>query len=314
LPLSGDDESYFWIEGRAKPRPEDFPMAINYIVSPSYLDAMSIPLQRGRFFTRNDDEHAPGVVVIDTAFARTYFPNQDPIGQRINLPNDNRQVEIIGVVGHVKQWSLDSDAQISPLQAQFYFPWAQQTDQYTTSYGSGSFSMVRTAGRDPQILDTLRNAVHQISSEMVIANSESMSSIVADSIATRRFSMILLSIFAALALLLASIGIYGVISYTVGERTQEIGVRMALGAERGHILRLVLSNGGRLLLIGIAVGLIAAFGVTRVMASQLSGVRAIDPLTFVGVTVLLTGVALLACYLPARRASKVEPVVALRYE
>jgi predicted permease len=314
LPLAGDDENAFWVEGRPKPRPEDMPMAIDYIVSPGYLEAMSIALQRGRFFTRHDDEHAPAVVVIDTAFARKYFPDQDPVGQRINLANDNRQVEIIGVVGHVKQWSLDSDARISPLEAQFYLPWAQVSDQYTMSYGSGSFSLVQSDGRDPNLLDTLRHAVHQISADMVIANAEPMTGIVADSLATRRFAMILLSIFAGLALLLASIGIYGVISYTVGARTQEIGVRMALGAERGHILRLVLSNGGKLLMIGVGVGLIASLAVSRVMTSQIAGVRSTDPLTFLAVSLVLGMVGLLACYLPAYRASRVDPMVSLRQE
>lgn len=314
LPLASDDESYFSIEGRPKPRAEDLPMAVDYIVSPSYLHAMSIPLEHGRFFTRTDDEHAPGVVVIDTAFAAKYFPRQEPIGQRLNLPNDNRTVEIIGVVGHVKQWSLDADTQNSSLQAQLYLPWSQMTDEYTAAYGSGSFSMVRTDGRDPQLVTTLRNAVHQISSEMVIANGESMSSIVADSFATRRFTMILLSIFAALALSLASIGIYGVISYTVGERRQEIGVRMALGAERGHILQLVLVNGSKLLALGVCAGLVAAWALTRLMGSQISGIRATDPLTFIAVAIVLGAIALLACYVPARRASKVDPIVALRYE
>jgi ABC-type antimicrobial peptide transport system permease subunit len=174
--------------------------------------------------------------------------------------------------------------------------------------------MVRTDGRDPEVLETLRNAVHQISREMVIANPETMTDIVADSIAARRFTMILLTIFAGLALVLASIGIYGVISYTVGERTQEIGVRMALGAERLDILRLVLANGGRLLLTGVGVGLVTALALTRTMQSQIAGIRAADPVTFVAVTTILTLVALLACYLPARRASKVDPMVALRYE
>ncbi|HEY3927118.1 MAG TPA: ABC transporter permease [Candidatus Koribacter sp.] len=315
LPLSGDDERQFWIEGQAKPLPQDMPMAINYIVSPSYLDGMSIPLERGRFFTRNDNEHAPGVIVIDTAFAKTYFPNQDPIGHVLNLPGEeNRRAEIIGVVGHVSQWSLDNESQISPLKAQFYEPWSQMTNQYTTSYGSGSFTMVRTDGRDPQAIATLKSAVRQISGEMVVANSESMSGIVADSFASRKFTMVLLSVFAGLALLLASIGIYGVIAYAVGQRTQEIGVRMALGAERHDILRMVLSNAGRLLLLGIAIGVGAALGVTRLMTNQLSGVRPTDPLTFVAVAVLLALVALLACYVPARRASRVDPMVALRYE
>jgi predicted permease len=313
LPFSGDDENYFWVEGRPKPKQNEMPMAINYIVSPSYLKAMSIPLERGRFFTRQDDEHAPGVVVIDTTFSRQFFPHEDPIGKRLHL-QDDRVLEIVGVVGHVKQWSLDDDSQISPLQAEFYFPWAQISDQYTKSYGSGSFTMVRSDGRNPQVLETLRGAVRQMSREMVIANPESLSDIVAESIASRRFAMVLLSIFAGLALLLASIGIYGVIAYAVGQRTQEIGLRIALGAERMDILRMVLSSGGRLLGIGIGVGSVAALGLTRLMTSQLSGVRPTDPLTFVAVAGLLAMVALLACYLPARRAAKVDPMVALRYE
>ena len=313
LPLSGDDENYFWVEGRPKPRQNEMPMAIDYIVSPSYLSAMSIPLERGRFFSRNDDERAPAVVVIDTAFARKFFPNEDSIGQRLHLQED-RVVQIIGVVGHVKQWSLDNETTISPLQAQFYFPWSQMTDQYTAAYGSGSFSMVRTDGRDPQALETLRAAVHQISSEMVIANAESMSDIVADSFASRRFTMILLSIFAGLALVLANIGIYGVVAHAVGQRTQEIGLRIALGAKRIDILGMVLSGGGKLLATGVGLGTVASIVITRLMVSQLSGVQPGDPLTFAVVAVVLAIVALVACYVPARRASKVDPIVALRYE
>jgi predicted permease len=313
LPLAGDDENYFWIEGRPKPSQSEMPMAIDYIVSPGYREAMSIPLVRGRFFSRKDDEHAPQVAVIDTAFASKFFPDEEPIGRLLNL-QDGRQAEIVGIVGHVKQWSLDSDTRISPLEAQFYFPWSQTADQYTKAYGSGSFSMVRTDGRDPQVLDTLRGALHQISNEMVIANPQSMSSIVADSFASRRFSMAVLSVFASLALLLAGIGIYGVIAYTVGERTQEIGVRMALGAERSAIVRMVLANGGKLLVMGIGLGVVAGLAITRVMSSQLSGVRATDPLTFVAVAAILGVVALFACYLPARRAAKVDPMIALRNE
>jgi predicted permease len=313
LPFAGDDENYFWVEGRTKPRQNEIPMAIDYIVSPSYLNAMSIPLERGRFFSREDDERAPAVVVIDTEFARKFFPNEDPIGQRLHLQED-RVVQIIGVVGHVKQWSLDNDSTISPLQAQFYFPWSQMTDQYTRAYGSGSFSMVRTDGRDQQVLETLRAAVHQISSEMVIANAESMNDIIADSFAPKRFTVILLSIFAVLALLLASIGIYGVIAYAVAQRTQEIGLRIALGAKRIDILGMVLSGGGKLLATGIGLGTVASVFITRLTASQMSGVRPGDPLTFAVVAVVLTIVALVACYVPARRASKVDPIVALRNE
>lgn len=313
LPLSGDDEKHFWIEGRPKPPQNEMPVAIDYIVSPGYLSAMSIPLEQGRFFSRHDDEQTPAVVVIDTAFAHKFFPNEDLIGKRLHL-QDGRVVQIIGVVGHVKQWSLDSDTAISPLQAQFYFPWSQMTDQYTRSYGSGSFSMVQTDGRDPQVLETLRAATRQISSEMVIANAESMRDIVADSFASRRFTMILLSIFAALALLLANIGIYGVIAYTVGQRTQEIGLRIALGAKPGDIVGMVLSGGGRLLAMGIGLGACGAILITRLMAKQVSGVRPADPLTFALVAVVLAIVALAACYGPAQRASKVDPIVALRYE
>ncbi len=313
LPLGGDDEEYFWVEGRPMPQRGEMPTAINYIVSPSYLQAMSIPLERGRFFTRQDDEHAPAVAVIDTAFAKKYFPNEDPIGHRLNI-DDGKQVEIIGIVGHVKQWSLDPNSRISPLEEEFYVPWSQETDAATIPYGSGSFSMVQTDGRDPQVMETLRNAVRQVSSEMVVANEQSLKSIVAESFASRRFTMILLSVFAGFALLLASIGIYGVIAYTVGQRTQEIGVRLALGAERWQILRMVLSSGGRLLAIGIAIGMVAALAITRIMASQLSGVKPTDPLTFAAVGGILALVALVACYVPARRASKVDPMVALRYE
>jgi predicted permease len=313
LPLSADDENYFWIEGRPKPRQNEMPMAVDYIVSPSYLSAMSIPLKRGRFFSRNDDEHAPATVVIDTAFVRKFFPNEDPIGKRLHL-QDERVVQIIGVVGHVKQWSLDNETAISPLQAQFYFPWSQMTDQYTRAYGSGSFSMVQTDRRDPKALETLRAAVHQISSEMVIASAESMSDIIAESFASRRLTMVLLSIFAGLALLLASIGIYGVIAYAVGQRTPEIGLRMALGAKRIDIFGMVLSGGGKLLAFGIGLGTVASIVITRFMTAQLSGVRPGDPLTFAVVALVLAIVALVACYVPARRASKVDPLVALRYE
>jgi ABC-type antimicrobial peptide transport system permease subunit len=200
------------------------------------------------------------------------------------------------------------------LQAQFYFPWAQVSDQYTKAYGSGSFSMVRTDGRDPQVLATLRNAVRQISSEFVIANPETMTDIVADSIAARRFTMILLSIFAGLALLLASIGIYGGIAYAVGQRTQEIGVRIALGAKRNDILGMVLSSGGKLLLLGIAIGAVASLGITRLMANQGDRFNTLLLTSFGGVALVLAAVALAACYVPARRASRVDPLVALRYE
>ena len=314
LPMSGDDEQTFWFEGQPKPASQnDMGWAIDYIVEPDYLKAMSIPLHRGRFFTDQDDEHSPQVIVVDDVFARKFFPNQDPIGKRILSDNFAAGAEIVGVVGHVKQWGLDRDDS-EELRAQFYIPCMQMGDGFIKMAPSGSGLVLRADEAGAGLLDSVRLASQQISSEMVIFGPQSMDDIVASSLAERRFSMILLVIFAGLALLLASVGIYGVISYIVGERTHEIGVRMALGARRLDILQLVLRGAGKLALFGIVAGLLAAFGLTRVMASLLYGVGPGDPLTFIAVPAILLSVALLASYLPARRATKVDPMTSLRYE
>jgi len=314
VPMSGDDEQLFWLEGHPRPASEnDMSWAIDYIVEPDYLKTMQIPLQRGRFFTAQDDEHAPRVMVVDDVFARKYFPDQNPIGQRIHVNNGDFAAEIIGVVGHVKQWGLDSDDSQS-LRAQLYLPCAQMPDKFVAMTPSGSAVLLRSDGTDTALLDSIRHAVQQISNEHVVFGVQTMDGIIADSLARQRFSMILLGVFAGLALLLASIGIYGVISYVVGQRTHEIGVRLALGAQRQDILRMILASGGRLATIGILAGLAASFGLTRFMASLLYGTQTSDPLTFAAVTAVLALVALAACTLPARRAAKVDPMVALRYE
>jgi predicted permease len=314
MPLGYDDEMTFWLEGHAKPASQNEQnWGIDYIVEPGYLKAMGIPLQRGRFFTDQDNEHSPPVAVVDDVFARKFFPHQDPIGQRIQSDSFASPAQIVGVVAHVKQWGLDSD-DAQKLRAQFYLPCMQMSDAFIAMAPSGSSAVVRSSQAGAGLLDSIRHASQQISNELVIFGPQSMDEIVASSIADRRFSMILLVVFATLALLLASIGIYGVISYVVGQRTHEIGIRMALGARQLDILRLVLSGAGRLAIIGVVVGLVCALGLTRLMANLLYGVGPNDPLTFIAVPALLISVALLASYLPARRATRIDPTVALRYE
>ena len=314
LPLSGDDEQLFWLEGQPKPaNKNDMNWAIDYIVEPGYLKALGIPLLRGRFFTAQDNEHTPLVVVVDEVFARKYFPGQNPVGKRIHIDRFDRPAEIVGMVGHVKQWGLDTDDQQS-LRSGLYIPCMQMPDDFVAMTPMGSGVVVRSEGNSAGLLDSIRRMNAQMSSQQVIFDTQTMESHISDSMASRRFSMILLVIFAVLALLLASLGIYGVISYIAGQRTNEIGLRMALGAHQRDILLLILGRGGKLAPIGVAIGLAAALGLTRLMASLLYGVGATDPVTFVGVALLLTVVALAACYIPARRAAKVDPIVALRYE
>jgi predicted permease len=314
MPLGYDDELTFWFEGQPKPSSQnDMGWAIDYIVEPGYLKAMGIPLQRGRFFTAQDNEHSPRVVVVDDVFARKFFPREDPVGKRILSDNFDGPAEIVGVVGHVKQWGLDMD-DTQQLRAQFYLPCMQMPDGFIAMTPSGSAMIMRSDAAAAGLIDSIRHASQQVSNELVIFGPQSMDDMIAGSLARRRFSMILLVVFATVALLLASIGIYGVISYVVGQRTHEIGIRMALGARQPDIVRLVLAGAGRLAAIGIAVGLVSALGLTRLMANLLYGVGPNDPLTFLAVPAILISVALLASYLPARRATHVDPMIALRYE
>ncbi len=315
VPMSSDDENLFWLDGQPKPATEaQMNWAIDYIIGADYLKTMEIPLLRGRFFTVHDNEHAPHVVVIDSVFARKYFPNQDPIGKRINL-NHGGQVEIVGIVGHVKQWGLDLDDTHS-LRAQFYLPCMQMPDEFITMTPSGSTVLVRTDGSVPMsaVFDSIRRMSQQMNSQQVIYGAQTMDEIIALSLAERRFSMALLGIFAGLALLLASVGIYGVISYLVARRTQEIGIRMALGANRGDVMRLVMRDGVRMAAIGVGIGIVCALVLTRLMAKMLYGISATDPVTFIAISVLLLATAVAACYLPARRAMQVDPMAALHFE
>src|SRR6185436_4706534 len=266
----------------------------------------------GRFFTSQDEEGSQPVAVIDEVLAQQYFPKANPIGKRINLGDDRGALEIVGVVGHVHQWNIDSNDKES-LQAQLYEPFRQLSGS-----PSGVSVVMRTevaAGKSGAALfDSIRALVRNQNSENVIFGPRTLNEVIADSLATQRFSMILLNAFSAVALLLASIGLYGVVSYLVGQRTHELGVRVALGAQRSDVLRLVLNQGIKMTLAGVALGLIAAFGMTRLLAGMLFGVSATDPATFAVITMLLVVVALMASFVPALRATKVDPMTALRHE
>jgi predicted permease len=312
-PLQSANDLSFWLDGRPKPASaSELKMALLYRVEPGYLTALGIPLKLGRFFTNQDDERARGVAVIDEVFARQYFPRDNPLGHRIHLGTNNDPWQIVGVVGHVKQWGLEADDRQS-LQAQLYLPFRQVADNRpgvsVVMRAEGVTGKTRAA-----FVEAVRRVVQSQSRENVVFGAQTMNEVIAGTLAARRFSMILLNAFAAVALLLSSIGLYGVISYLVGQRTQEIGVRLALGAQRRDVLRLVLSHGMKMALGGAALGLAAALGLTKLLANMLYGVSATDPATFAVITLLLVAVALLACYLPARRATKVDPVVALRHE
>jgi predicted permease len=313
-PMIHDSSIPFWIEGRPKPANDsEMPQAMFYLVEAGFREAMGITLQRGRFVTPQDNENTRIVIDIDDVFARSYFPDENPVGKRVNLTQFNVQAEIVGVVGHLKQWGLGNDAK-SAVEAQFYYPFMQLPENLMRLAAGGVAVVLRTAGDPTASMNLVRRAVAEMDSREVIYGVQTLDEVIASSFAARRLSMILLGIFAALALLLSCVGIYGVISYVVGQRTAEIGLRMALGAQPGDVMFLVLGEGLRMSLLGVTAGTLGAFGVTRLMASQLFGVTARDPLTFIAVGILLTLVSLLACYIPARRAVHVDPLLALRSE
>jgi putative ABC transport system permease protein len=279
-----------------------------------------VPLLRGRTFTDADNtKTATPVTIIDEVLAQSLFPHQNPVGRSIRVavpesfgPGLDRPIEIVGVVGHVKHFGLDTDT-TSKIKYQLYLPFGRLPDQLIPITATFMTMMVRTTVDPLSAVSAIRSHVSE-GGDQAIFDVHTMKQIVSDSVAGRRFSMLLLGVFAGLALVLAAVGNYGVISYMVTQRTHEIGIRMALGAERSNVLALVVGDGLRLLLIGVGVGLAAALGLTRLMSSMLYGVRPTDIVTFATVSLLLAGVAMLASYVPARRATKVDPMVALRYE
>ena len=314
LPLKGGDSDFpFWLEGQPKPAVESqMSLALWYATTPEYLKTMGIPLLRGRYLTAQDNETAPLVMVIDEDFARRHFPGENPIGKHVNIDMIDVSPEIVGVVGHVKHWGLDESKR--PMHEEMYIPFMQISDKFVPLVTNGATVLVRTKGAPAAVLPAIRAEVSALDSRQVMYDAMTMEEVVTRSVRAQRFSTILLGSFAVLALLLASIGIYGVVSYLVGQRVNEIGIRVALGAQRADILKMIVGEGARLALIGTGLGLLAALALTRLMASQLYAVSATDPFTFAGVAVILVGLALFACYIPARRAMRVDPMVALRYE
>jgi predicted permease len=313
-PMIHDSELPFWVEGQPKPANDnDMHQAMFYLVEPGFKPAMGVTLEHGRFVTEQDNENAPTVVDIDDVFARNYFANQDPVGQHIHIAGFDVEAEIVGVVGHIRQWGPGNDPQ-SAIEAQFYYPFMQLPPKLMRLAADGVAVVLRTHEDPDAIMGVVRRDVSEFDPGAVVYAVETMNEVLSNSMAARRLTMILLAAFAALALALSCVGIYGVISYLVGERTREIGVRMALGAQRSDVLRLILGQGAGMALLGVLPGIFLALGLTRLMSSQLFGITPHDPLTFAGVALVLVIVALVACYLPARRAARVDPMVALRNE
>ena len=313
MPMKSDSELPYWVEGRPKPEPSQMDLALFSFVDPGYLSVMRIPLYRGRFLSTQDDENSPCVAAIDEEFVRRAFPNQDPLGQRVNLELLQLSCEVVGVVGHVKQWGLDADA-TAKVQSQMYLASRQIPDSVMDLISTGSEYVVRTTVEPYALVPALERTISGINGKMVAYGEESMVDVIGNSLSARRFTRLLLGAFAALALALAAVGIYGVVSYSVAQSTHEIGVRMALGADGGTVLRTVLRGAMQMALIGIAIGAVSALAVTRVMKDLLFGVSAADPATFGATALLLASVTVVASYVPARRATKVDPIVALRYE
>jgi putative ABC transport system permease protein len=326
LPLGNNGwQTSFTVDGQPPPPREQTPLMEACLVTPDYFRAMNIPLKSGRYFNDHDDRSALvgkdlsklsetereiaalNTIVIDEEFARRYWPNEDAVGMRIRLGNDTDPktpvLTIVGVVGRVKMEGLATDSK----RVQGYFPYAQIPS-------SGMTVILKAAGDPNQLIAAVRQQIKQIDPDQPIYSVRSMDDIRAESVAPERLNLTLLSLFAGIALVLAIVGIYGVMSYTVTQRTHEIGIRMAIGAQPRDVFRMVIRQGMMLALIGVVCGLIGAFGLTRLMASMLFGVEPTDPATFAAIAVLLTGVALIACYIPGRRATKVDPVVSLRYE
>jgi putative ABC transport system permease protein len=324
LPLGNNGwQTSFIVDGRPVPPRKDTPLMEACAVTPDYFRALNIPLLRGRYFNDQDNRSflqgrdlskldegerlisGANVIVIDEEFARRYWPNEDAVGKRIRMGREEKApvLTVVGIVGRVKMEGLNQDSN----RVQGYFAFAQLPL-------SGMTVIIKAAGDPNQLIASAREQVKAVDPDQPIYNIRTMNEIRSESVAPERLNLTLLSIFAGIALVLAVVGIYGVMSYSVTQRTHEIGIRMAIGAQPRDVFRMVLGQGMLLALIGVGIGLIGAFGLTRLMTSMLFGVAPTDPATFAAIALLLTIVALIACYLPGRRATKVDPVVSLRYE
>jgi putative ABC transport system permease protein len=293
------------VEGIPDPPPDQWPDVIYRAIGPGYFNTMGIPLVRGREFNDGDTIDTTRGVVIGEKTAKHYWPNQDPIGKRLKpgatSDNETPWRTVIGVVKDVRQNDF-----IAEPKMQMYFSYKQVGQLVANAL------IVRTSVDPLSLAMPVRNAIWSVDKDQPVANIDSMQNIVADAVARQRFSMLLLAIFAALALVLAAVGIYGVMSYTVAQQTREIGIRIALGAKRGDVLKMTVKQAIKLVGLGLAVGLPSAFILTRVMSTLLFGISATDPITFLGISLVVLAVALLASYIPALRATKVDPMIALR--
>ena len=304
LPVAGQGSvnGDFNIEGRPRFKSGEAPVAEYRLITPDYFRAIGIPLLKGRVFTDDDGTHSQIHIVINETLAKRFFPDEDPLGKRL-LVLDDKPHEIIGVVGDARQWGLDR-----PPDPEIYFSYAQ------VAFNASATLVIRTNVEPASLSEGVRRSVREVNADAPVYAVKTMMQVMADSTAQRRFNAILMTSFAGVALLMAAVGLYGVISYSVAQRTQEIGIRMALGAPAGNVLRMVLWNGFKLALGGVLLGLFASLVITRVLASLLYGISATDPLIFLCGSIFLGVIALLACYIPARRATKIDPMIALRYE
>jgi putative ABC transport system permease protein len=314
FPFGRASQNGYWIEGEPEPRqPGDWAVANVQSVSGDYHRTMSIALVAGRYFDDRDGVDSKHVVIVDDDFVRKHFQDVTPdraLGKRLRFGGEGEPWrEIVGVVRHVRQNGLEERGHVG-----VYRPWTQMNPKWLADYTRAMDLILKTSDEPSSFVAAVRREVQAIDKDQALGNVRTLDDLMTESVAPRRFSLLLLGLFALVALLLGAVGLYGVLSYTVTQRTREIGVRMALGAQRGDVLRLVIKNGMTLALIGVGAGICAAFALTRLMATMLFGVSASDPLTYFSIVLLLLLVALLACYLPARRATKVDPLIALRYE
>ncbi len=303
VPMRGDYVLSFTIEGRPHVGPNQEPSANHRVISPDYFKAMGIPLLRGRSFTLEDREKSPMVAIVDQKFVDRYFPDQDPMGKGLDIGNGTDGFyKIVGVVGSVLHDSLDGKP--SPT---MYIPYAQ--DAF-----SSMWVVVRAKGEPTQLSAAARQAVRDIDSTLPAFAMTPLADVVSESIAQRRFSMLLIGVFGAIALVLAAVGLYGVVSYSVSQRTQEIGLRMAIGADRRDVLRLIVGGGMKLAVIGVVIGVAGALALSKVIATMLFELTPMDLVSYSGTVMVLLAVAMVACYVPARRAMRVDPIIALRAE
>jgi putative ABC transport system permease protein len=308
IPLYGGSSTGFDVEGHPEAAPGHRPLTDYRLINADYFAAMGMKLVKGRAFSRYDTEAAPGVVIINETMAKRFMAAEDPIGKRLALSGDPKDLrEIVGVVGDVRNYGVD--AEVKP---EVYVPFVQNGAPYLSGMTSALTIVVRSSIEPTALGATLREQVERLDKDQPVSAIKTMEWYLADSMAQRRFNMLLLAVFAGLALVLAAVGIYGVIAYTVTQRTHEMGIRIALGARGGDILRLVFSNAMVTTVTGIFIGLVAAFGLTRLLQSLLYQVTATDPFVFATIPLVLLAVAAMATYFPARRAMKVDPITALR--